>query len=130
MNQFRATVKNIEHIDNLHLVSFRVGNQTMKMVCLELNELLQVDSVVKLSVKSTNIAIAKNFSGMISYVNQLNAKVTAVNNGRILSSIQLSIEEFKLESLITLEASLLMNLSIGDEVTVLIKGSEVSVLKC
>lgn len=127
MNQLTATVIKIENIENLHLVSFELGNQMIKMVSLELNELLELDRTVKLSLKSTNIAMAKNFIGMISYVNQLSAKVTDVNNGALLSSIQLSVEGFALESLITLEASLEMNLSVGDEVVVLIKGSEISV---
>ena len=127
MNQFSATVTKIEHIDNLHLVSFRVGNQTLKMVSLELDKLLELDKTVKLSVKSTNISMAKNFTGLISYVNRLSGKVTAVNNGKLLSSIQLNVEGFGLESLITLEASLAMELCVGESVTVLIKGSEVFV---
>ncbi len=128
MNQFTATVKKIERVDNLYLVSFMLGNQTIKMLSLELNELLQVGSIVKLNVKSTNIALAKNFIGIISYANQLNAKVVAVNNGTLLSSIGLDVEGFALESLITLEASLEMKLFVGDNVVVLLKGSEVSVL--
>ena len=125
MNKFSATVTKIEHINNLHLVSFRVGNQTLKMVSLELNELLELDKTITLSVKSTNISIAKNFIGLISYTNQLSGKVVDVENGKILSSIKLDVEGFGFESLITLEASLAMELSVDDSVTVLIKGSEV-----
>ncbi|MCK5854325.1 MAG: TOBE domain-containing protein [Sulfurovaceae bacterium] len=127
MNQFMATVTKIEHIENLHLVSLEVGNQSIKMISLELNELLELDKVVKLNLKSTNIAIAKNFTGMISYANQLSAKVTEVNNGILLSSIQLLVEGFTLESLITLESSLELELCVDDEVVVLIKESEISV---
>ncbi|HIC77617.1 MAG TPA: transporter [Sulfurovum sp.] len=127
MNKFTAMVTQIENIENLHLVSFEFGNQTIKMLSLELNELLEIESTAKLSVKSTNISIAKNFTGLISYANQLHAKVITVNNGRLLSSIQLSVEGFRFESVVTLEASLDMGLSDGDEVLVLIKCSEISV---
>ena len=127
MNQFTAMVTQIENIENLHLVSFEFGNQTIKMLSLELNELLEIESTAKLSVKSTNISIAKNFTGLISYANQLHAKVITVNNGRLLSSIQLSVEGFRFESVVTLEASLDMGLSDGDEVLVLIKCCEISV---
>lgn len=127
MNKFTAMVTHIENIENLHLVSFEFGNQTIKMLSLELNELLEIESTAKLSVKSTNISIAKNFTGLISYANQLHAKVITVNNGRLLSSIQLSVEGFRFESVVTLEASLDMGLSDGDEVLVLIKCSEISV---
>ncbi|HIM94431.1 MAG TPA: transporter, partial [Campylobacterales bacterium] len=101
MNKFTAMVTHIENIENLHLVSFEFGNQTIKMLSLELNELLEIESTAKLSVKSTNISIAKNFTGLISYANQLQAKVITVNNGRLLSSIQLSVEGFTFESVVT-----------------------------
>jgi len=127
MNQLTATVKQIEYVDNLHLVSFELGNQMLKMVSLELNELIEIKKSFKLSVKSTNISIAKNFSGVISYINQLNAKIIDVNNGILLSSIKVKVEGFELESLITLEASLNMSLRVGDKVIVLIKESEISV---
>jgi len=127
MNQFSATVTKIEHIENLHIVSFTFGKQSVKMVSLELNHSLQVDSQVKLGIKSTNIAIAKNLTGRISILNQLNAKVVQVNNGELLSSIGLEIEEVFLESLISLESSLEMELNVEDEVLVLFKGSEISI---
>jgi molybdopterin-binding protein len=127
MNQFTATVKTIDHVKNLHLVSFELGNQTIKMLSLELNRILEPESTIQLRVKSTNIALAKNFTGAISYANQLQAKVISVNNGILLSSIGVTVEGFRLESLVTLESSLEMNLCVGDEVTVLIKGSEVFV---
>jgi molybdopterin-binding protein len=127
MNQFTATVKTIDHVENLHLVSFELGNQTIKMLSLELNRILEPESTIQLRVKSTNIALAKNFTGAISYANQLQAKVISVNNGILLSSIGVTVEGFRLESLVTLESSLEMNLCVDDEVTVLIKGSEVFV---
>jgi molybdopterin-binding protein len=127
MNQFIATIKTIDQVKNLHLVTFKLGSQTIKMVSLELDESLKINSTIKLNVKSTHISIAKNLQGELSHANQLKAKITAVNNGKLLSSIQLKVEKFELESLITLEASLAMTLSIGDDVLVLIKGNEVSV---
>ena len=126
MNRFHATVSKIEHIENLHKVSFAFGKQHVKMVSLELDSSLQIGSEVKLSIKSTNIAIAKKLAGQISVLNQLDAKIVRVNNGGLLSSIGVDIEGVLFESLISLEASLVMELSVGDEVLVLFKGSEVS----
>jgi molybdopterin-binding protein len=121
-NRLTAIVKQIEHVENLHIVTCQLGVQTLKMVSLELNETLQVDRSVDFSVKSTNIALAKNLTGQLSYANQLKAKIVAVENGKLLSSIQLDVEGFSLESLVTLEASLAMSLSVGDEVLVLLNG--------
>jgi len=127
MNRLTATVKEIVNIDNLHITTCQLGMQSLKMVSLELSKVLEVGKEVNLSVKSTNILLAKNFTGYISILNQLKAKVTAVDNGQLLSSIQVDVEGFTLESLVTSEASLSMELSEGDEVLVLLKGSEVSV---
>ena len=129
MNQFRATVKKIENVNNLHLVSFDVGHQIVKMLSLELNELFKVDSDVLLSVKSTNIAIAKDFIGLLSYENQLDATILNVENGKLLSSVELEIEGFKIEAIIPLNASLKMNLQKANKVIALIRETEVSLLK-
>jgi len=127
MNKLTVKVEVIEQVDNLHIVTCQLGCQTLKMLSLELSDSLKVGSTIDLSVKSTNISLAKNFTGKISLVNQLKAKVTAVDNGKLLSSIQVDVEGFTLESLVTLEASMSMELSVDDEVLVLLKGSEVSV---
>ena len=127
MNKLTVKVEAIEQVDNLHIVTCQLGCQTLKMLSLELSDSLKVGSTIDLSVKSTNISLAKNFTGKISLVNQLKAKVTAVDNGKLLSSIQVDVEGFTLESLVTLEASMSMELSVDDEVLVLLKGSEVSV---
>lgn len=127
MNQLTATLIKIENVETLHHLTFTLGTQTIRMLSLELNPNIKVDKQVKLGLKSTDIAIAKNFTGHLSYANQLKAKVTRVNNGKLLSSIGLEVEGFALESVITLNASLAMALQQGDEVTVLVKGSEVSV---
>lgn len=128
MNQLTATVESINNVENLHHLSFTLGSQKVQMLSLELNSRVQVDHEVNLGIKSTDIAIAKHCTGQLSYANQLKGKITQVNNGKILSSIGLEIEGFVLESIITLTASLAMNLQEDDEVMVLFKGSEVSVL--
>lgn len=127
MNQLETTVSKIENVESLHLLTFALGTQIIQMLSLELNPNMAVGKPVKLSIKSTDIALAKNFVGQLSYANQLKAQVTSVNNGKLLSSIGLEVEGFALESVITLNASLAMALQQGDEVTVLVKGSEVSV---
>ena len=127
MNQLTATLTKIENVETLHHLTFLLGTQSIQMLSLELNPNIAVGKPVKLSVKSTDIALAKNFSGQLSYANQLKAKVTSVNNGKLLSSIGLDVEGFTLESVITLSASLDMELQEGDEVLVLVKGSEVSI---
>ena len=127
MNKLSARVEKIDKTDNLHVITCKLGCQTIKVVSLELQESLQIGSSVELSVKSTNISLAKNLTGELSIVNQLTAKVTAIDKGSLLCAVQVELEGFSLECLLTVEATLSMGLSVGDDVTVLVKGSEVFV---
>lgn len=128
MNQFEATLTQIENVEMLHALTFAMGTQTIHLVSLELNSRLKVGDLVTLSVNSTDIALAKNFSGLLSYTNQFNMTVTKVNNGRLLSSIVLEMNGVNLEVIITLKASLEMNLEVGDEVVALIRETAISIL--
>ncbi len=129
MNTLIATVTKLDTIDNLNIVKFDFSDQTLSMMSLDLSDDIQIGTKVKLITKPSYIAIAKEFSGMLSYSNQLKAKIKELENGKLLSSVKLQIEEFVLESIITFESSQKMDLKVGDEVTAFIKASELSILK-
>ena len=98
------------------------------MMSLGLTSKLQVGSVVKLTVKATHITIAKEFSGLTSDVNRLQAKIANVDNGELLSSIKLALGDTEIESIITSEVSQKMNLQKDDNVTIFISPSELSIV--
>ncbi len=129
MNTLIATVTKLDTIDNLNIVKFDFSDQTLSMMSLDLSDDIQIGTKVRLITKPSYIAIAKEFSGMLSYSNQLKAKIKELENGKLLSSVKLQIEEFVLESIITFESSQKMDLKVGDEVTAFIKASELSILK-
>ncbi len=129
MSQLIATVIKIENIDNLNIVTFDFLDNKLQMMSLDLNNNIQVGIKVILTVKPTHIGIAKNFNGEISYSNKLNTIIKECNNGKLLSSIILEIEDTTLESIITLNSSQKMNLKVGDCVTAFINASELSILK-
>lgn len=129
MNIIIATIKEIKNIDNLNIVKFDFHGNTLSMMSLELSEDIKVGIKVKLSTKSTHIAIAKNFSGELSYSNQLKTKIIDIENGELLSSIKIQIEDTTLESIITRDSCSRINLHIGDEVTALIKANELSIVE-
>jgi len=126
MNQLIAKVIHIEHVNNLNRLKFMLKTEVIHMLSLEIQSHLKVGDEVKLSVKSTNISFAKNFSGALSFSNQIKGTIVMVNNGKLLSSILVNVEGFMLESLISVDASLQMNLEQGDDVLVLIEGSNIS----
>ena len=129
MSKLLATIKKIQSVDNLNIVTFECENTLLKMMSLELSQSVQVGAKVSLGVKSTSIGIAKDFSGALSYSNQLNVVVEEVEDGELLSSIKLSFSTYILESIITRDSVERMNLQVGDRVTAFIKANELSILK-
>lgn len=128
MNTIIAKVAKIDSVENLNIVSFDFLGETLTMMSLDLSQEIKIGVEVELTAKATHIAIAKEFSGDISYSNQIKAKISAVNNGELLSSVKSDVKGTVLESIITLNSSKRMNLKTGDEVTIFIKASELSIL--
>ena len=129
MNTLLCTVQKINSVENLNIVKFDFAGLTLSMMSLELGKDVNIGSRVKLSTKPTHVAIAKHFSGEVSYSNQLPAKIIHVENGELLSSIKLQILETTLESIITRDSSDRMELKVGDYVTAFIKANELSIVE-
>lgn len=127
MSKFIATIKKIQSIDNLNIVKFDFCGLTLKMMSLDLNDDVEIGKKVKLSVKPSNISIAKNLSGEISLSNKIVATIQSLENGQLLTSVILKINDTLLESIITVDSSKRMNLQIGEVVTILIKASNLSI---
>ena len=129
MNKLKAKISDIQSVENLNIVNFNFNNQTLSMVSLDLDDEIKIGTMVELSAKSTHIAIAKEFSGELSYSNQIKATIVDINNGQLLSSIKAISEDTLLESVITSASSSRMNLKNGDKIILLIKATELSIAK-
>ena len=130
MSQIKAIITQIDYIDNLHIVTFDFYGYSLKMMSLELGDDIKAGREVRLGIKPTHIAIAKDFSGIVSYANQLKATIQSIENGQLLTSLKLGLKgNAVLESIITLDSSKKMDLKTGDEVTVFIKASELSIME-
>ncbi|MGE4461963.1 MAG: molybdopterin-binding protein [Arcobacter sp.] len=127
MNKLVATIKKINSIDSLNIVEFDFFGKNLKMMSLDLSKNIQIDKKVTLSVKPTNIIIAKNLFGEISLSNQFVATIQKIENGHLLSNIILKINDTYLESIITVDSSKKMNLQKDEDVLVLIKASDLSI---
>ncbi|MFY9085322.1 TOBE domain-containing protein [Aliarcobacter cryaerophilus] len=124
-----ARVKDIKTIDSLNIVEFDFNNITLKMMSLELHKEVKLESKVKLLVKPSNVIISKNYIEDISLSNQTLAKIVAIENGELLSSISLKIGDTTFESIITKESSKKLDLQEGNIVNILIKASDLSILR-
>lgn len=128
MSQMVATVKSIENLEQLNIVEFEFNAHVLKMMSLDLNSNISIGKKVLLSVKPTNIALAKDLAGEISFSNQIAATIQTLTHGKLLSSVGLIIDNIVFESIITLSSAKRMNLCINDEVIMLIKASDLFIL--
>lgn len=81
-----------------------------------------------LMFKETEVALAKELSGLISLRNRLPATVTAIEHGTLLSRVVLDFNGHAFESIITTRSSQALSLAVGDQVEALIKANEMSVM--
>lgn len=128
MSQMVATVKSIENLEQLNIVEFEFNSHVLKMMSLDLNSNISIGKKVLLSVKPTNIALAKDLAGEISFSNQMEATIQTLTHGKLLSSVGLAINDIVFESIITLSSAKRMNLRINDKVIMLIKASDLFIL--
>lgn len=124
-----ARVKNIRTVDSLNIIEFDFSSITLKMMSLELNKDIVIGKKVELLVKPTSVIISKNFIEDISLSNQILAKIVEINSGELLSNIILKIENSYLESIITKDSCLKLNLQKDYIVNILIKASDLSILR-
>ncbi len=129
MSHIIAEVTNIREINMLHLVEFKFYNINLHMISLDLIDNIDIGKKVKLTINPSHIAIAKNFTGEISYSNKLDCTISSIENGKILSNITLKFFGSILEAIITFKSSESMNLKKDDRVTAMIKATELSILE-
>lgn len=128
MSRLIAKVSKIESCDNLHIVKFEFKDAILTMMSLELSDTIKVGAMVVLVVKPTHIGLAKGVVGNLSYSNQLSCQINSIQNGKLLSNITLKLEDdILLESIITKDSAYRLGLKETDEVTVIIKASDISI---
>jgi len=133
MSQLIASIKNIQSVESLNIVTFVCNGESLKMMSLDLSQNVQVGKRVILGCKPTSVALAKpsihpqEFSKMLSYANQIKVNVDSIEVGELLSVVKVRFGDFILESIITTEALEKMKLQKNDELLALIKANELSI---
>ena len=127
MNKIEAIISQIDNIDNLNIVQFDFSGIKLKMMSLDLNERIKIGQKVILVAKATNIILARDFEGMISFSNQIKAKIENIENGKLLCSVTIKAKDSYFQSIITQTSASKMNLKKDDEISIFIKASDLSI---
>lgn len=83
---------------------------------------------VTLLFAETEVALAKNLSGLVSMRNRISASIVAIERGSILCRVVLLADAAQLVSVITTRASHALSLACGDRVEALIKANAMRVV--
>jgi molybdate transport system regulatory protein len=131
LNRLTGKIIAIESNSHMSLVDVAVGQDVFSATLLETPETadyLKVGNQVTLLFKETEIALAKNLSGMISLRNRVSVSVKRIERGDILSAVTLDYDSKKLVSVITSRAIERLQINIGDKLEALIKANEIALM--
>ncbi len=127
MSQVQAMITSITENKTLHMLGLECEGKALKMLSLDLNANIKVGSKVLLNIKPLAVGLGKDVSGSLSFSNQLSVEVDTIEEGEILSSVQLLCGHTKLESLIATTALKKMDLKPAQKITAYIRASEISI---
>jgi molybdopterin-binding protein len=127
MNKIAAVIANIEQKGSLALIEFDFMQEKLTMVTLDIDETLCAGQEVILEINPSQVAVAKNYNGDLSYSNQIDAKIESIDLGAILCTLILELQDgSKIEAIITAKSAINMSLSKGDEIKAILKASQIS----
>ncbi len=127
MNQIAAVITNIEQKGSLALIEFDFMQEKLTMVTLDIEETLCAGQKVILEINPSQVAVAKNYNGDLSYSNQIDAKIESIDLGAILCTLILELQDgSKIEAIITAKSAINMSLNKGDEIKAILKASQIS----
>lgn len=131
MNSLKGQIVAIDSNNHMSLVDVAVGHDIFTATLLETPataDYLQIGSEVTLLFKETEIALAKNLSGMISLRNRIPVVVKNLERGDILSAVTLDYAGKRLVSVITSRAIDRLEIKPGDPLEALIKANEIALV--
>jgi len=127
MNKIRVTVKSIEEAEGITKITSNFASSSLTAITLELWQNIKVNQDAFFVFKETEVGIAKDFKGQVSFPNVLDGKIVDLDIGKILSKVVLKVENLKISSIITTSSVKILNLKINDYVKAFVKGTEVSI---
>ena len=131
MNRLKGQIVAIDSNSHMSLVDVAVSLNVFSATLLETPataEFLDVGSDVTLLFKETEIALAKNLTGLISLRNRIPVSVTGIERGDILSAVKLEYAGMHLVSVITTRAIDRLEIKVGDDLEALIKANEIALM--
>lgn len=131
MNTLIGHINKIDDFEGLTLIEIKVENDILKSIVINNStHTYHSNDKVELLFKETEVILGQKTNHLISLQNKLNCKIISIQNGKLLSQIQLQYHDFKLYSIITTNSVLNLDLKVNDNIVAYIKTNEIMVAKC
>ncbi len=130
MNRLKGTIVRMESSETVSRVEIDVHGDVFVSVLLETPQsaaYLKTGQEVKLLFKETEVAIAKNLSGVISLSNRITARIKKIETSKVLSKLWLDYQGSEIISIISTRSVERLSLSVGDDIEWLVKANEISI---
>lgn len=131
MNELNGTIRVIQTAGQLSLVDVTVADHTLSVILIETPDTapyLRDGQQVRLAFKETEVILASPDSTFVSIENRLPVEVVAVEAGQILSRIELTFIDQRLDAFISTRVAQRMNLAPGQKMVALIKMNEITII--
>jgi len=131
MNTLIGHINKIDDFEGLTLIEIKVEKDILKSIVINNStHTYHSNDKVELLFKETEVILGQKTNHLISLQNKLNCKIISIQNGKLLSQIQLQYHDFKLYSIITTNSVLNLDLKVNDNIVAYIKTNEIMVAKC
>ena len=127
MNKIRVTIKSIEESEGITKIISNFASSQLIAVTLELWQNINIEDEAFFVFKETEVGIAKEFSGQVSFSNVLDGKIVDLDIGKILTKVIIKVENTEISSIITTSSARVLNLDKNDQVKLFIKATEISI---
>jgi len=132
MNILKGKIVDIQSSDMISLISVDVGGDVLSSIILEGKKgplSYKKGEQVNLIFKETEVGIAKNLSGLISFRNRFAARIEKIEKGSVLAKIRLDYKGHRLEAIISTRSANDMKLKESESIEWLVKTNEVSLMQ-
>lgn len=114
------------------MVSLNIETDDFRVLILEGSKMpinYQTGESIHIVFKETEVSLARNFSGQISFHNRFNGTIRAIDKSNILTKVLLDYKGNLLESIISTESAEKLDLQINETIEWLVKSNEISLMK-
>ncbi len=130
MNKLKAKITGFECSENIAIINTDVSGSSLSSIVIENEETapyLKIGNSIDLLFKETEVSLAKELSGFLSFRNRIKVRIKEINTGEVFSKITLDHQGTDIVSILTNTSLQSMDVKQGEEIEAIIKANEITI---